>query len=238
MALFGEKYGDEVRVVSMGVEESLPYSVELCGGTHVSATGDIGLFKITSESAVAAGIRRIEAVTRDGAFTYLSEQDARMRDMSLQFKTSPAELADKIMALQNERKKLEKELAETKKSLAMGSSSDDKIKPETIGNIKLIVQHFPNLEPKELRGISSGYMNTADIVFTSSGLGGSLSYNIGVSAHVPVTVSAVQLQNTIFEIIGGKGGGRPEMAQGSSPNLEKLPDAQNAIREVLKKYSS
>ncbi len=235
MALFGEKYGEEVRVVSMGLDEKQSYSTELCGGTHVHATGDIGLFKITGESAVAAGIRRIEAVTRDSAFEYLSEQDARMREMSAQFKISPAELPDKITALQNERRKLEKELAEAKKSLALGSG-DEKVEPEMVGNVRLIARHFNDLDPKELRGINNNYIKLSDVAVTSTASGGKLSLVVGVSpaAVKDKAIDAVPLVKTAVEIIGGQGGGgRPEMAQGGGPDVDKLPEAVNAIRKKL-----
>ncbi len=237
MALFGEKYGDEVRVVSMGLDVETPYSVELCGGTHVHATGDIGLFKITSEAAVAAGIRRIEAVTQAGAFAYLAEQDSRLRDISLQLKTHPAELADKITAMLDERKKLEKELADAKKSLAMGGSGSDKIEAENIGSLKFISKIFIDLDPKELRGIAEGYLTSADIVFVATNTEGKASLVAAVNKENSGKWSAVDFVKSAVEIVGGKGGGgRPEMAQGGGPDAAKLPDAINAVKaEILKK---
>ena len=235
MALFGEKYGDEVRVVSMGIETgNASYSVELCGGTHVHATGDIGLFKITSEAAVAAGIRRIEAVTREGAFEYLSDQDARVRDIAAQFKSAPADLADKITTLANDKKKLEKELAEAKKSLAMGGSSAEEVKPEMVGDIRFISKVFEGLDPKELRGIADGYIKLADVVFLAADTDGKASVVVAVAKEAVAKISAVELVKKAVEIVGGKGGGgRPEMAQGGGPDASKLQDAIVAVKQSL-----
>jgi alanyl-tRNA synthetase len=251
--LFGEKYGDEVRVVSMGKDSGFriqdskfvspesrnpnpdTHSVELCGGTHVRATGDIGLFKIISEAAVAAGIRRIEAVTQAGAFEYLAEQDARMRDMALQLKTSPEALADKVTALINERKKLEKELGEAKKSLAMGGGSGAAVaEPETVGSYKFFSNSFDGLDPKELRSIAEGHLKQADVVVVTTNVEGKASIVVAVSKDKSSALSAVELVKVAVEAVGGKGGGgRPEMAQGGGPDADKLPQAIEAIKAKL-----
>jgi alanyl-tRNA synthetase len=235
MALFGEKYGDEVRVLSMGLDEDKPYSVELCGGTHVRATGDIGLFKILSESAVAAGIRRIEAVTRDGAFSYLSGQDTLVRDIGAQFKSSPAELEGKITALMNERKKLEKELAEAKKSLALGGGGGSAaVDKEMIGNVSFIGKIFDGLDPKELRSVAEGYLAQADVVAVATNSEGKASVVVAVSKNLVSKASAVDLIKEAVVAVGGKGGGgRPEMAQGGGPDAGKLEEALTAIRAKL-----
>jgi alanyl-tRNA synthetase len=233
MALFGEKYGDEVRVLSMGMDEDKAYSTELCGGTHVHATGDIGLFKITSESAVAAGIRRIEAVTRDGAFAYLSEQDMRVRDIAQQFKASPAELEGKITALQNERKRLEKELGDAKKSLALSGGSE-KAEVETIGKYKFSYKHLGDLEAKELRGVLADYLGKShsDLVITSTSSGG---LGIATSSQLaPILGSNTLYSYTLQPILGGKGGGRPEMTQAGGINTDKIEEAIDAARTKLK----
>jgi len=237
MALFGEKYGDEVRVVSMGADLEGSYSTELCGGTHVRATGDIGLFKITSESAVAAGIRRIEAVTQAGAFAYLSEQDARIRDIASQLKGTPSELSEKVTALMNERKKLEKELGEAKKQLAMGSGSGTTpAEKEMIGNIAFSAKIFDNVEPKDLRSLAESMLKNLGegIVAVTTGFEGKASIVIAVSKTLAARISAVDLVKEATVIVGGKGGGgRPEMAQAGGPDAEKLQDAINAIRVKL-----
>jgi alanyl-tRNA synthetase len=240
MALFGEKYGDEVRVLALGKQEGgemdeTPYSVELCGGTHVHATGDIGLFKILSESAVAAGIRRIEAVTRDSALAYLSEQDSRVRDLAGQVKATPAELNDKIALLMNERKKLEKELAEAKKVIAMGSSSGSATQEaEQVGNFTFLVKQFDDLDPKELRSVAEGFLKSADVVVVTTQPGGKASIVVAVRKEAAANVSAVDLVKAAVAAVGGNGGGgRPEMAQGGGPEADKLEDAIAAIRAML-----
>jgi len=248
MALFGEKYGDEVRVVSMGTRHEaigtsdhasslMPhaYSIELCGGTHVSATGDIGLFKILSESAVAAGIRRIEAVTRDGAFEYLAQQDARVRDIGTQLKANPAELESKIAALMNERKKLEKELGEAKKSLAMGGGGGSAaVEVETIGGMSFIGKIFDGLDPKELRGVAEGYLKQAEVVVAATHTEGKASLVVAVGKTLLDKINAIDLVKAAVEVVGGKGGGgRPEMAQGGGPDAGKLEEALEAIKKRL-----
>lgn len=234
MALFGEKYGDEVRVLSMGADEDKPYSIELCGGTHVHATGDIGLFKITSESAVAAGIRRIEAVTRDGAFTYLSEQDTRVREVAAQIKSTPAEVEGKIVALLAERKKLEKELGDAKKSLALGGGSGAAVEKEVVGSTSFIGKIFDGLDPKELRGVAEGYLTQADVVTVATNTEGKASVVVAVSKSLAGKISAVDLIKVAVEAVGGKGGGgRPEMAQGGGPDGDNLQGALDTIRTKL-----
>jgi len=237
MALFGEKYGEEVRVLSMGIDADKPYSVELCGGTHVHATGDIGLFKIISESAVAAGIRRIEAVTRDGAFLYLSEQDTRVRDIGAQLKSAPAELEGKIAALMSERKKLEKELSEAKKSAAMGAGTTQEAAKETIGSLTFTAKLFDGLDPKELRSIAETYLKNADVVAVATNMEGKASLVIAVAKPLFAKISAVTLVQAAVAVLGGKGGGgRPEMAQGGGPDADKLEEAINTVRTMLQAH--
>ena len=236
MALFGEKYGDEVRVISMGIDaENTSYSVELCGGTHVRATGDIGLFKIISESAVAAGIRRIEAVTRDGAFDYLASQDKIIKEIAGELKLNSAELPEKINSLLQERKKLEKELGEAKKSLVLaGSATQEKPEAEEIGNVKFFSRVFDNLDPKELRSIADEYRKIADIIFVATKNEGKASLVIAVNESLVTKISAVDLIKLSVEIVGGKGGGgRAEMAQGGGNMADKIGDAIVTVKENL-----
>jgi alanyl-tRNA synthetase len=234
MALFGEKYGEEVRVLSMGLDEDRPYSVELCGGTHVQATGDIGLFKIVSEAAVAAGIRRIEAVTRDGAFAYLSGQDAVVRETAAQLKSSPAELEGKVTALMNERKKLEKELGEAKKAIALGGGGNSAAEKETVGAFSFIGKIFDGLDPKELRGVAEGYLAQADVAAVATNMEGKASIVVAVNKALAGKASAVDLVKEAVAVVGGKGGGgRPEMAQGGGPDADKLEAALGAVRNKL-----
>jgi len=239
MALFGEKYGDEVRVLSMGIETGeKPYSVELCGGTHVAATGDIGLFKIISEGAVAAGIRRIEAVTRDGAFAYLAEQDARLKDIAGGLKVTPDKLGERIESLSEERKKLEKELADTKKKLAMGGSGGEAVKPIDLHGIAFVGKTFDGLDPKELREIASGYIKELGeaIVALGTQVEGKASVLVAVSPAHLAKYSAVPLVQAAVAILGGKGGGgKPDMAQGGGPEASKLQETIETIKSLLNK---
>lgn len=239
MALFGEKYGDEVRVLMMGYEQDgSPYSVELCGGTHVKRTGDIGIFKIISESAIAAGIRRIEAFTRDGAFNYLAAQERTLRDMAGEMKVGTAELPERIAALQQEKKSLQKELADAKKQLALGGNGGSaEIAPEKIGNIEYLARHFADLPPKELRGVAEDLLKGKDnaVVAITSGFEGKGSIVVAVAKPLTGDHNAAELVKTAVPALGGQGGGgRPEMAQGGGPDGSKGEDALAAIREALK----
>lgn len=233
MALFGEKYGDEVRVLSMGAGN---FSTELCGGTHVAHTGDIGLFKITSEGAVAAGVRRIEAVTQSGAFTYLSGQDATLKSIALDLKIKPEEVAEKVASLQDEKKKLEKELTEAKKKIAMGGSGGGSAEPATehVGNVKLVSRLFEELDAKSLRDIAQGYQqkHADSVVAVASAFEGKA--NIIVAVGKDAKADAPALIKAAVEAVGGKGGGgKPDFAQGGGPDGDKLSAALAAIKAAL-----
>jgi len=236
MALFGEKYGDEVRVLNMGLDldGKRHYSVELCGGTHVKRTGDIGLFKILSEGAVASGVRRIEAVTGAGAFAYLAAQDAMVRDLASEFKAKPEEVTDKISKLIDDKKKLEKELAEAKKKLAMGGSDGgDDLAPETIGSVSFIGKAFADLAPKDLRDlVTSLAQKHADAVIAlASSFEGKASV---IVASGNAAVDAPTLVRAAAEIVGGKGGGgKPNFAQAGGPDGTKINDAIANIKSQL-----
>ena len=239
MALFGEKYGDEVRVLFMGEDDAGGvYSVELCGGTHVTRTGDIGLFKILSESAVAAGVRRIEAVTRDGAYAFLKEQDEKVRTVAGQLKIKPDEIEAKIMALQEEKKKLEKQLAEAKKSAAMGGGGHGggDIALETVGTIKLAAKNCGELDAKSLRDLANSlqqkHADAVSVLLSSSE--GKANIIVAIGKELQGKVAAPELVKAGVEAVGGKGGGgRPEFAQGGGPEGDKLDAALTAIRNTL-----
>ncbi|MBY0355665.1 MAG: alanine--tRNA ligase [Rickettsiales bacterium] len=238
MALFGEKYGDEVRVLTMGItEQGGPYSVELCGGTHVSRMGDIGIFKILSESAIASGVRRIEATTRDSAYHYLLQQEQQVSALADLLKVGAAELTQRVETLQNDRKKLEKELAESKKKLALGSgSSGADLVPETIGEIQFIGKNFQELAPKELRGIAEGFLKTIThgVVAITSDFEGKGSIVVAVSKDLAGQVNAADLvKHAVLSLGGQGGGGKPEMAQGGGPNGDQCEQAINSIRSLL-----
>eukprot|EP01013_Petalomonas_cantuscygni_P040518 TRINITY_DN7253_c1_g1_i1.p1 TRINITY_DN7253_c1_g1~~TRINITY_DN7253_c1_g1_i1.p1 ORF type:complete len:883 (-),score=209.90 TRINITY_DN7253_c1_g1_i1:428-3076(-) len=238
LALFGEKYGDEVRVLSMGREVDLDYSVELCGGTHVHALGDIGLMVIVSESAVASGVRRIEALTGEAARLWLADRDTKLKSIAAALKASPEEAADRVAILIDERKKLERELTEAKKALALaGDGGGAKAaEAETVGDVTFSGQVIQGLNPKELRGLIDQSKKQL-----SSGVSALVAVNdgratvaVGVTDDLTERFSAVDLVQAGVAAVGGKGGGgRPDMAQGGGPDGAKADDAIAAIRSVL-----
>ena len=238
LALFGEKYGDEVRVLSMGKEADFDYSVELCGGTHVQALGDIGLMVIISESAVASGVRRIEALTGEAARLWLTDRDAKLKSIAATLKASPEEAADRVAILVEERKKLDRELTEAKKALALaGDGGGAKTaETETVGDVTFSGQVIQGLNPKELRGLVDQAKKEL-----SSGVSAMVAVNdgratvaVGVTDDLTERLSAVDLVQAGVAAVGGKGGGgRPDMAQGGGPDGAKADDAIAAIRSVL-----
>ena len=238
MALFGEKYGDEVRVLSMGrSSEGRNYSVELCGGTHVRATGDIGLMRIVSESAVSSGVRRIEALTGEGAREWLVAREDALKGAASLLRTTPDEVETRVAALLDERRKLERELAEAKKALALGGGgAATGPADEDVGGVKFSGQVLNGLDPKELRGLldqakqrlGSG---VAVIVAVNDGRA---SIAAAVTDDLTEKVSAVDLVRAGVEALGGKGGGgRADMAQGGGPNGDKAADAIAAVKSAL-----
>jgi alanyl-tRNA synthetase len=243
MALFGEKYGDEVRVLSMGSLDAGDYSVELCGGTHVRALGDIQLFKIIGESAVSAGVRRIEALTGEAARRWLSERESRLREAAAALKSSPDEVPARIASLIEDRRKLERELAEAKKQIAMGggSAKSDAAAPEHVNGHKFLGQVVEGLDPKSLR-------STVDTMKQRVGSGiaalvvvneGRASVAVGVTDDLAGQVSAVDLVKAAVATLGGQGGGgRPDMAQGGGPDGSKAREALDAVRDALEKVAA
>ncbi len=241
MALFGEKYGDEVRVLSMGRGDANSYSVELCGGTHVRATGDIAIFKIVSESAVSSGVRRIEALTGEAARLWLSDREDRLRQSAATLKTTPEEVPARITALVEQSRRLERELAEAKKALALGGAGAggagaQTAGPEKVGAINFIGQVIEGLDPKELRGLvdqnkaalGSGVSAVLAVV------DGRASIAVGVTDDLTATISAVDLVRAGVEALGGKGGGgRPDMAQGGGPDGDKAQTAIESVKAAL-----
>ncbi|MDE2404373.1 MAG: alanine--tRNA ligase [Sphingomonadales bacterium] len=239
MALFGEKYGDEVRVLSMGrATDGRNYSVELCGGTHVRATGDIGVFRIVSESAVSSGVRRIEALTGEGARQWLVGREDALKTTAGLLRTTPDEVEARVAALLDERRKLERELAEAKKALALGGGGAGKAEAadESVNGVTFAGQVLEGLDPKELRGlldqaksrIGSG---VAAIVAVNDG---KASIAAAVTDDLTGKISAVDLVRAGVEALGGKGGGgRSDMAQGGGPDGSKAADAIAAVKAVI-----
>ena len=241
LALFGEKYGDEVRVLSMGRagDGGRNYSVELCGGTHVKATGDIGVFRIVSEGAVSSGVRRIEALTGEAAREWLVTREEALKTAAGEIRATPEEVPVRVAALLAERKALEKELADAKKALALaggGTSGPTQSADEDIGGIRFSGQVLEGLNPKELRPLLDDAKKRLE-----SGIAAAVAINDGKAAFaVAVTddltdrFSAVDLVRVGVETLGGKGGGgRPDMAQGGGPDGNKADDAIAAVRAII-----
>ena len=241
MALFGEKYGDEVRVLSMGRvgAEDRNYSVELCGGTHVRATGDIGLLRIVSESAVSSGVRRIEALTGEAARQWLVDREEALKAVAGALKATPEEVEARVATLVDERRRLERELAEAKKALALGGGGGAAAAgpaDEDIAGVKFSGQVIQGLDAKELRGLLDEAKKRL-----GSGVAAAVAVNEGRAAMaVAVTddltgrFDAVALVRAGVEVLGGKGGGgRPDMAQGGGPDGAKADDAIAAVKALL-----
>lgn len=235
MALFGEKYGDEVRVVNMGLDSEKDYSVELCGGTHVNRTGDIGIFKIVSESAIAAGIRRIEAVTAEGALEYIGETEKNLAKIAGLLKVAKEEAPDRIQALLDERKKIEKELAKARKDAAMGGG-DSGSASEIINGISFIGKNFGDVPPKDLRAIVGDLQKQlgSGVIAVASSFEGKGSIIIAVTEDLTGKISAVDLVKNAAEELGAKGGGgKPNFAQTGGPNGQNVEAAIDKVRKAL-----
>jgi len=243
MALFGEKYGDEVRVVSMGRNEhgaGRPiYSLELCGGTHVSRTGDIGLIKVVGESASAAGVRRIEALAGPAARAYLEEQDRRVQAAAAALKAPASEIVSRIETLMEERRKLERELADAKKQIAMGGSAkgggDEGI--SEVNGIKLMARVVKGISPNDMKGlVDEGKARLGSGVVALVGLNdeGRAGLVVGVTNDLVSRFSAIDLVRVGAAVLGGKGGGgRPDMAQAGGPDGAKADEALAAVKAAL-----
>ncbi|MEM7779218.1 MAG: alanine--tRNA ligase [Pseudomonadota bacterium] len=244
LALFGEKYGDEVRVLSMGRAgtSGRNYSVELCGGTHVSATGDIGLFRIISESAVSSGVRRIEALTGDAARTWLVEREDALKAAASAIRATPEEVPARITALIDERKRLEKELAEAKKALALGgggiatdgAGAND---VEEINGVKFFSMVIEGLSPKELKPLADekrAELGSAVITLIAANPNANTVVQSATS-DLAERFDSTKLIRVATEAMGGKGGGgRPDMAQGGGPaGIEAAENAIAAVKQVL-----
>ncbi|KWN77455.1 alanine--tRNA ligase [Burkholderia ubonensis] len=226
MALFGEKYGDEVRVLDLG------FSRELCGGTHVSRTGDIGFFKIVVEGGVAAGIRRVEAITGDNAVRYVQELDARVNEAAAALKAQPSELTQRIAQVQDQVKSLEKELAALKSKLA--SSQGDELAQQAVevGGVHVLAATLDGADAKTLRETVDKLkdkLKSAAIVLAAVE-GGKVSLIAGVTADASKKVKAGELVNFVAQQVGGKGGGRPDMAQAGGTEPANLPAALAGVK--------
>ena len=241
-ALFGEKYGDEVRVVSMGRADTgkgadgKTYSLELCGGTHVRQTGDIGLFVALGDSASSAGVRRIEALTGAAAFEYLSAQDQRLAQVATSLKAQPADVAERVKSLMDERKALQNEVAQLRRELAMSGGAAAAPAVEEVNGTAFQAQVLQGVTGKDLPGIideMKSQMGSGAVLLIADA-GGKVAVAAGVTDDKTATVSAVDLVKAAVAEMGGKGGGgRPDMAQGGAKDISGADAAMTAARKVL-----
>jgi alanyl-tRNA synthetase len=237
LALFGEKYGDEVRVLSMGDAAGKNYSVELCGGTHVNALGDIALFTVISEGAVASGIRRIEALTGEAARQHLANRESQLKDIAALFKVAPDEVGARVETLLAERRALEKELSDTKTKLALSGGGGPKAEAEKVGDVSFMGQVISGIEPKALRSLADEQMAAlgGGIVAIVAANENANTVVVAVSSQLTGTYAAPALVQAATAAMGGQGGGgRPEMAQGGGPaGSDQAKAAIDAIKAVL-----
>jgi len=232
MALFGEKYGDEVRVISMGDGET-PFSVELCGGTHVSRTGDIGLFKIVGEGGVSAGVRRLEALTGEAARLYFLEQEARLREAAQALKTQPADVPARIASLLEERRKLEREVSDLRQKLATGGGG---VATQDMGGVKFIAQQLDGVPAKDLRGTADALKKQlgSGVVALTSVTDGKVAVVVSVSDDLTGRFNAANLVKLATPLLGGAGGGgRADFAQGGGNDPAGVQRALDAVGAAL-----
>ena len=235
MALFGEKYGDEVRVVSMGLggAEKPAWSIELCGGTHVRRTGDIGLFRIVGETGVSAGVRRIEAVTGAAAEAFALENERRLLDVAATLRASPAEVPERVTALVEERRRLERQVADLQTRLATGGGAAS---AEDVGGIKFAARNLGDVPARDLKGIAEaiGKQIESGVVALVSTADGKASVVVAVSPDLTARFSAVDLVRAASAAVGGRGGGgRPDLAQAGGPDAAAADAALAAVRGAL-----
>jgi alanyl-tRNA synthetase len=222
MALFGEKYADNVRVLRMG-----DFSTELCGGTHVSAVGDIGLCKIISETGIAAGVRRIEAVTGQRAIEWMEADEERVQRVAELVKAGRDEIEDKLVQLLARNRKLEKELEQLKAKLASAAGSDLAAKAVSVGEVKVLAAKLEGADPKSLRETLDQLKNKlgSGVILLATVSGDKVSLVAGVTKDLTAQLKAGELVKLAAERVGGKGGGRPDMAQAGGNNPAALHEA-------------
>ena len=241
-ALFGEKYGDEVRVVSMGAPAdgaNHAFSVELCGGTHVARTGDIGVITVVGESSVASGVRRIEAKTADGARRHLNEESRRLRDVAVLLKTPVEDARERVAAVVEERRRFERELSDARKKLAMGgrgAAGGEDI--ADIAGVKFFSRAVAGVEMKDLKGLADeakARLGSGVVAIVNTAEDGKAGVVVAVTADLTTRFNAVDFVRAASEALGGKGGGgRPDMAQAGGPDGAKAQDALAAVAAAIK----
>ncbi len=226
LALCGEKYGDKVRVLRLG-----EFSTELCGGTHVNNTGDIGVFRITHETGIASGVRRIEALTGDGAMTYIDKTEQTIRDLSALLKSGRDELADKVRQLVDKHKKLEKEVQKLRSQLASGQGGDATADAVEIKGIKVLVKRIDGADAKTLRDVADRYRDKlgSSVVVLGAADGDKVRLVAGVSKDKTDTIKAGDVIKPVAEMVGGKGGGRADFAQAGGNDASQLDAALKGV---------
>jgi alanyl-tRNA synthetase len=229
MALFGEKYGDVVRVLDIG------FSRELCGGTHVARTGDIGLFKIVSEGGVAAGIRRVEAITGRNALAWVQRTRETLDQAAGLLKTQPAELPERIQALQQQTRQIERELERLQDKLAAAAGSDLAAQAVDVAGVKLLATRLAGVDPKALRGMVDQLKSKLPgaVILLAAVADDKISLVAGVSPELTARVKAGDLVGAVAVQVGGKGGGRPDMAMGGGSDVGALDGALAGVRGWL-----
>jgi alanyl-tRNA synthetase len=242
LALFGEKYGDEVRVVSMGdpgdpeAQSARAFSVELCGGTHVRRTGDIGLFKIASESAVAAGVRRVEVLTGAAAEQHLAHEEDLLRETADQLKISVEDLPARIAAMVEERRRIERELSDLRRKLASGGGAAQPQAAKDLGGVKFLGRVIDDLPAKELKSLADDMKKSigSGVVAVVARADGKASIVVGVTDDLTKRLNAVDFVRAGAEALGGKGGGgRPDMAQAGGPDAARAEAAITAVEQAV-----
>jgi alanyl-tRNA synthetase len=228
MALFGEKYGEQVRMLKFG-----DFSTELCGGTHVARTGDIGLFKIVSESGIASGVRRIEAVTGEAALAYVADTEQKLRSVAERVKAGRDDVDDKVALLAERVRQLEKQLAQLQSKAAAQASGELAGQAQDLGGVKLLAARLDGADGKSLRETLDQLKNklgSAVVVLGAASGDGKVSLIAGVTADQTQRVKAGELVNFVAQQVGGKGGGRPDMAQAGGTQPENLDAALASVR--------
>jgi len=230
MALFGEKYGDRVRVIRIG-----DFSTELCGGTHLGSTGEIGLFKVVSEGAVASGVRRVEAVTGEAALRHVGEEEAALRESAGLLKIPPLELPQRLQKLLDENKQLERRLRESEAREAKDRARKYAASPRTVAGVPVLSMSFDDLDAEGLRSVMDTLREQmkSGVISLGSSMGGKATLVTSVSKDLTKRIQAGKIMQEIAPLVGGKGGGRPDLAQGGGPNVSGLEKALARVDELI-----
>jgi alanyl-tRNA synthetase len=235
MALFGEKYGDRVRVIRIG-----DFSTELCGGTHLEATGQIGLFKVVAEGAVAAGVRRIEAVTGEAALRHVGQEEAALRESAGLLKIPPLELPQRLQKLLDEQKQLEKQLRELEARVAKGRAQELAASAKVVGGVSVLSARLDGLDAEGLRSVMDTLRErmSSGVIVLGSAMDGKVTLIASVSKDLTKRIQAGKLVQETAPLVGGKGGGRPDLAQGGGPDASRLDEALARVPSLIERWGA